>query len=159
VTSRCLRILSIVALLMTSACAAGPPIPYEPDVVDVTLPAPADRVKTALIQVLMDGGYDVEEVEKDDDAAERENHHTLTTGYREEIRSPWDWLLRRRFGTGRSRVDARVTPADDQTTRLRLHVLYEGKDGIFTRWEESPTALAQSAENQLRLIKNTLQIL
>jgi hypothetical protein len=159
VISRCLRILPVVALLTTAACAAGPPIHYEPDVVDVTLPAPADQVKTAVIQVLTDGGYDVEEIENDEDAVERENDHTLTTGYREEIRSPWDWLLRRRFGTGRSRVDARVTPADDQTTRLRLHVLYEGKDGIFTRWEESPTALPQSAENQLRLIKNALQIL
>jgi hypothetical protein len=127
--------------------------------VDVTLRAPADRVKTAVVQVLTDGGYDVQEVETDADAAERKNHHTLTTGYREEIRSPWDWLLRRRFGTGRSRVDARVTPADDQTTRLRLHVLYEGKDGMFTRWEESPTALPESADNQLRLIKNALQIL
>jgi hypothetical protein len=144
---------------MTAACAAGPPIPHEPDLVDVTLPAPADRVKAALIRVLTDGGYDVEEVEKDDAATESKDEYALTTGYREEIRSPWDWLLRRRFGTGRSRVDAVVTPADDQTSRVRLHVLYEGKDGILTRWEESQTALPQNAENQLRLIKNVLQIL
>jgi len=52
-----------------------------------------------------------------------------------------------------------VTAADEQSTRLRLHVLYEGKDGLFTRWEESPTALPQSAENQVRLIKNALHIL
>jgi hypothetical protein len=56
-------------------------------------------------------------------------------------------------------VNAVVTAADDQSTRLRLHVQYEGKDGLFTRWEESPTALPQSAENQLRLIKNALRIL
>lgn len=158
-TSRCLRNLLAVALLASAACASGPPIPHQPDVVDVTLPAPADQVRTAVIQVLTDGGYEVEEIEKEDDAIEQKNDHTLTTGYREEIRSPWDWMLRRRFGTGRSRVDALVTPADDHTTRLRLHVLYEGKDGIFTRWEESPTALPQSAENQLRLIKNALHIL
>ena len=103
----------------------------------------------AVIQVLTDGGYDVD----------RQDDQNLTTGYREEIRGPWDWLLRWRFGTGRSRVDARVSPAEEQSTRLRLHVQYEGKDGIFTRWEDSPTALPQSAENQLRLIKNALQIL
>jgi hypothetical protein len=38
-------------------------------------------------------------------------------------------------------------------------VLYEGKDGIFTQWEDSPTSLPQSAQNQLRLIKNALQLL
>jgi hypothetical protein len=159
VTLRCFRILPVAALLMSAACAAGPPIHHEPDVVDVTLPAPADQVRTVVIQVLTDAGYEVEEVAKEDDAAERKNDYALATSYREEIRSPWDWLLRRRFGTGRSRVDALVTPGDDQTSRLRLHVLYEGKDGIFTRWEESPTALPQSAENQLRLIKNALHIL
>ena len=158
-SSRYLHKLLAVALLASAACASGPPIPHQPDVVDATLPAPADQVRMAVIQVLTDGGYEVEEVEKEDDAVEQKNGHTLTTGYREEIRSPWDWLLRRRFGTGRSRVDALVTPSDDQNTRLRLHVLYEGKDGIFTRWEESPTALTQSAENQLRLIKNALHIL
>lgn len=158
-TSRYLHKLLAVALLVSAACVSGPPIPHQPDVVDATLPAPADQVRMAVIQVLTDGGYEVEEVEKEDDAVEQKNDHTLTTGYREEIRSPWDWLLRRRFGTGRSRVDALVTPSDDQNTRLRLHVLYEGKDGIFTRWEESPTALPQSAENQLRLIKNALHIL
>ncbi len=56
-------------------------------------------------------------------------------------------------------MEAMVTAASKQSSRLRLNVLYEGKDGIFTRWEDSPTALPQSAENQLRLIKNALQIL
>lgn len=140
--------LPILVILTTAACA-GPPIPHEPDIVDVTLPAPVEEVRMAIIQVLTDGGYDVD----------RQDDQNLTTGYREEIRGPWDWLLRWRFGTGRSRVDARVSPAEEQSTRLRLHVQYEGKDGIFTRWEDSPTALPQSAENQLRLIKNALQIL
>jgi hypothetical protein len=122
---------------------------HEPDVVDVTLPAPADQVRTVVIQVLTDGGYDVTQ----------EADQQLRTSYREEIRGPWDGLLRWRFGTGRSRVNAVVTPADEQTSRLRLAVQYEGKDGLFTRWEESPTALPQSAQNQLRLIKNALHIL
>lgn len=144
-----LRILSLALLVIwTSACAA-PPIPHDPDVIDVMLPAPADRVKTAVMRVLIEGGYDVD----------RKDDESLTTGYRNEISGPWDWLLRWRFGTGRSRVEALVTPASEQSSRLRLNVLYEGKDGIFTRWEDSPTALPQSAQNQLRLIKNALQLL
>ncbi len=51
-----------------------------------------------------------------------------------------------------------VTPASEQSSRFRLNVLYDGKDGIFTRWEDAPTALPQSAKHQLRLIKNALQI-
>lgn len=143
-----LRCLLIVSLLASAACA-GPPISHEPDVVDVILPSPSEQVRTTVMQVLSDDGYEVEQ----------ENDQTLTTGYREETRSPWDGLLHWRFGTGRSRVHALVTAADEQTTRLRLHVFYEGKDGLFTRWEESPTALPQSAEHQLRLIKNALHIL
>jgi hypothetical protein len=147
VTSSCPRFLAV--FLLASAACAGPTIPHEPDVLDVTLAAPSEQVRTAVIQVLMDGGYDVEQ----------EDDQNLTTGYRKEIRGPWDGLLRWRFGTGRSRVNAVVTAANDQSTRLRLHVQYEGKDGLFTRWEESPTALPQSAENQLRLIKDALHIL
>jgi len=148
VTSSSVHLL-LTALIVGATACAGPTIPHEPDVIDVTLPAPAEQVRTAVIQVLTDGGYDVD----------RQDDQNLTTAYREEISGPWDWLLRWRFGTGRSRVDALVTPATEQDTRLRLHVQYEGKDGIFTRWEDSPTALPQSAENQLRLIKNALHIL
>lgn len=147
-TAHRLRALCAVALLGVAACA-GPPIPHDADVVDVTLAAPADDVRTAVIQVLTDGGY----------AVELHDDQNLTTGYREENRSIWDGLLRWRFGTGRSRVDVVVTAADEQTSRLRLHVQYEGKDGLFTRWEDSPTALPQSAENELRLIKNALRLL
>lgn len=147
-TSQSLHLL-VASLIIATVSCAGPPIPHEPDVIDVTLPAPAEQVRTVLVQVLEDGGYDVD----------WQDDQNLTTGYREEIHGPWDWLLRSRFGTGRSRVDALVTPATEQDTRVRLHVQYEGKDGIFTRWEASPTALPQSAENQLRLIKNALHIL
>jgi hypothetical protein len=142
------HLLFALPLLACVACA-GPIIPHDPDVIDVTLPAPADDVRSAVIQVLVDGGYEVD----------RQDDQNLTTGYRQEISGPWDGLLRWRFGTGRSRVHALVTPADEQQTRLRLDVQYEGKDGIFTRWEDSPSALPQSANNQLRLIKNALQIL
>jgi hypothetical protein len=75
---------------------AGLSIPHEPDVINVTLSAQADRVKTAVIQTLTEGGYSL--YRKDDE--------NLTTGHREKIRDPRDWLLRRHLGTGRSRVDA-----------------------------------------------------
>ena len=125
------------------------PRPHETDIIDVTLPASNERVKTAVAQVLTDGGYDVDWTDE----------QTLTTSYREETGGPWNWLYRWRFGTIKSRVDARVTPSTEEITRLRLEVLSEGKDGIFTSWEEVQSALPQNAENQLRLIKNALQIL
>ncbi|HEY6084868.1 MAG TPA: hypothetical protein VIU63_05695 [Nitrospira sp.] len=149
-TSRLISLALSVGLLGTIGCA-GPAIPHEPDVIDVTLAAPADQVRTAVIEVLTEGGYDVDR--------DRDDEQHLSTGYRTEMPGPWDWLLRWRFGTGRSKVDAIVAPATDDTTRLRLNVLYEGKDGLFTRWEDSPTALPQTAENQLRLIKNALHLL
>jgi hypothetical protein len=54
-----------------SACA-GLLIPLEPDVIDVTLSAEADRVKTAVIQTLTEGGY----------AFDRKDDENLTTGHR-----------------------------------------------------------------------------
>lgn len=147
-TLRWCQVLLALPLLMATTACAGPAIHSDPDVADVTLPAAPDDVRMAVIQVLTKDGYEVN----------REDDENLTTGYREEMGGPWDWLLRWRFGTGRSRVNALLTPAGE-STRLRLQVQYEGKDGIFTRWEESPTALPQSTSNQLRLIKNALQIL
>ncbi len=76
-------------------------------------------MKTAVIQILMERGY----------AVDRKDDENLTAGYREKISSPLDWLLHWRFGTGRSRVEAMVTPASEQSSRLRLNVLYEGQDG------------------------------
>ena len=94
-TSQSLHLL-LASLIVATVSCAGPPIPHEPAVIDVTLPAPAEQVRTVLVQVREDGGYDVE----------WQDDQTLTTGYREEIHGPWAWLLRSRFGPGRSRVDA-----------------------------------------------------
>lgn len=140
--------LGVVLAVSILGCGSAPR-PSDRDLIDVMLPAPTDRVKTAVTQVLTDGGYDVDW--KDD--------RTLSTGYRQETEGPWNWLLRWRFGTIKSRVEAMVTPVTEQTTRLRLQVLSEGKDGLFTGWEDVQSAVPQSAENQLRLVKNALQIL
>ena len=83
----------------------------------------------------------------------------MTTGMRQEIRSPVERALAWRFGVGKSRVEARVVPQDDSTTRLRLQVFYRGKDGLLDSWEEAETPLPQSAANEIRLIKNALRIL
>lgn len=142
------RIMAVVVLAAGTGCAGGPPAP-EPDVMEVTLPVPAEQVRTALADVLTQGGYEVEE----DDAG------NVTTGMRQEIRSPWNGLLRWRFGVGKSRVEARVVPQDNQTSRVRLQVFHRGKDGLFDSWEDAETPLPQSAANEIRLIKNALRVL
>ena len=68
--------------------------------IDVTLSAQADRVNTAVIQILIEGGS----------ALDRKDDETLKTGYRGEINGPWDWVLLRRFDTGLSLVEAVLTP-------------------------------------------------
>jgi hypothetical protein len=118
-------------------------------VVEVILAAPADKVHSAVADVLTQGGYSVDQ----DEAG------NVTTGMRQEVRGPWNGLLRWRFGVGKSRVEARVVPQDDDTTRLRLQVFYRGKDGLFDTWEEAETPLPQSAANEIRLIKNALRLL
>jgi hypothetical protein len=142
------NILALMLIAAVAGCAGTSSIP-EPDVMEVTLPVPADRVKTAVANVLTEGGYQVEQ----DDSG------NLTTGMRREIGGPWNSLLRWRFGVGKSRVEARVVPQDqdDSTTRLRLQVFHRGKDGLFDSWEDAETPLPQSAENEIRLIKNALR--
>ncbi len=144
-------IVSVLAMAAMASGCAGVPVPPlpEPDVMEVLLPIPADQVKTAMVDVLTQGGYTVEQDETGN----------LTTGMRQEIRSPWDGLLRWRFGVGKSRVEARVVQQDDSTTRVRLQVFHRGKDGLFDSWEEAETPLPQSAANEIRLIKNALRVL
>ena len=144
-------VASVVVLGMISTvggCAGGPPLP-ELDVMEVTLPVPAEHVKNVVADVLTQGGYTVDQDDADN----------VTTGMRQEIRSPWDGLLRWRFGVDKSRVEARVVPQDDSTTRLRLQVFHRGKDGLFDSWEDAETPLPQSAANEVRLIKNALRLL
>ncbi|MGA6828717.1 hypothetical protein ACO9S2_14045 [Nitrospira sp. NS4] len=140
--------LVLVASMLALSCSSTlQPLPD--DRIETRLAAPIEQVKAALTQVLTEGGY---EVDWNDD-------HTLTTGYRDEMQGPWNWLYRWRFGTIKSRVQASVAAETDQSTALKLEVFSEGKDGIFTSWEDVQSALPQSAENQLRLLKNTLKLL
>lgn len=142
------NLATILFVTAISGCAGGLPVP-EPDVMEVTLEAPADKVKTAVADVLTQGGYTVDQ----DEAG------NMTTGMRQEVRGPWNGLLRWRFGVGKSRVEARVVPQDENTTRLQLQVFHRGKDGLFDTWEDAETPLPQSAANEIRLIKNALHVL
>lgn len=140
--------LILAASLLTLSCSAAlHPLPD--DRVETRLAAPLDQVKAVLTQVLTEDGYDLD----------WSDEQTLTTGYREEMHGPWNWLYRWRFGTIKSRVQASIAEEADRSTRLNLEVLSEGKDGIFTSWEDVPSALPQSADNQLRRIKNALKLL
>lgn len=143
--------LLVIAAGLVWACAGRQPQPGA-DTIEAVLPVPADQVREAVIDVLAADGYDVE----------KEDSGKLTTGYRHYLPNmpyPWSWMLNWRFGVGRSWVMATITPLSEESTRLTLHVSYEGKDGIFTAWAASPTPLPQSAANHLRLIKNALRVL
>lgn len=142
------RTATILFIAAIAGCATAHPTP-EPDVMEVTLQAPADQVKAAVADVLTQGGYSVDEDETGN----------VTTGMRREVSGPWNWLLRWRFGVGKSRVEARVVPQDETTTRLRLQVFHRGKDGLFDTWEDAETPLPQSAANEIRRIKNVLRLL
>ena len=140
--------LAIVALSILAFGCTGVQHPVQPDVVEVTLPAPADRVKAAVTKVLADDNYSVDWK----DGAQ------LQTGYRDEQPSIWDWLARGRFGVVRSRAQAAVTAEADQSSRLRLQVSSEGKQTMFQGWGPTAPQVPQSAENKVRLIKNELKI-
>ena len=140
--------LVIIALSIFAFGCTGVQHPVQPDVVDVTLPVSADRVKAAVTKVLSDDNYDVDWK----DGAQ------LQTGSRNEQPSIWDWLTRGRFGVVRSRAEASVTAETDQSSRLRLQISSEGKQTMFQGWGSTAPQVPQSAENKLRLIKNELKI-
>lgn len=121
----------------------------EPDVIDITLPAPADRVKAAVTKVFAEDDYS--DVDWKDGSQ-------LQTGFREEQPSIWDWMVRGRLGVVRSRAEASVTPESEQSSRLRIQVSSEGKRTMFDSWESVAPQVPQSAENKLRLIKNELKL-
>lgn len=146
-----LRWLPIIALCAVAAGCSSLGTQKDADQAQALLPMPETKVRTAVIQVLQEEGYLVSQGE--------EGGAALTTGYRQEIDSPSDWLLRRRFGTGRSRVNVTLAPEGESATRLTIQVIYEGKDGLFESWKAYPAPLPQSAANQLRLVKNALGLL
>jgi hypothetical protein len=125
--------------------------PHASDCAEMTVTAPENLVRAAVVQILVESGYEVFSV----DGAQP----VLRTGYREEMDSPWDGLHRSRFGRGRSRVEVSIVPENDHDTRVTIQVSYEGKDSLFSSWQPYVPPLPQSAANQVRLIKNALGLL
>lgn len=142
--------LAIAALTVFAFGCAGAPPQHNSlaDVVEVTLPAPADQVKAAVTKVLADDDYDVD----------WKDGSQLTTGYREEMPSIWNGWVKGLLGVVRSSAQASVTPETEQSSRLRLQILSEGKQTMFQSWGPTAPQVPQSAENKLRLIKNELKI-
>ncbi|MEX5219977.1 MAG: hypothetical protein AB7G68_16305 [Nitrospiraceae bacterium] len=141
-------LVTVGVFMWLGACSSMQTVP-DRDVISATLPAPAEEVTPALVDVLASEGYDVD----------AEDTETLTTGWREEIRGPWDWLLRWRFGVGKTRVKAKVISEASDRTHISVQVFHFSKDGILDHWEEADSPLRQSAANQVRLLKNRLHIL
>ena len=115
------------------------------------LAAPLDQVKTALVYVLSTEGYPVRDSADDG--------RVVMTSYRRETEGLWDWLLRTRFGVGRSKVEATVSPDSQDTTRLTISVIYEAKDHLWSTWEETTPPPHRSATFHLRSVKKALGLL
>jgi hypothetical protein len=120
----------------------------EPDVVQVKLAAPVEKVKAAVAEVLTNSGYtDVE----------WKNDTTLSANYRDESEGI-RWMYDCCWGVIKSRVEATVTPNTDQTTDLQLKVMAEGKRTMWESFAPVQPQYPESANNELRLIKNKLKI-
>ncbi len=136
--------------ILTIGCSTIPAFQAS-DKAESMLAAPESQVRAAVIQVLVEGGYPIQQGNG--------KEPVLRTGYREEMDSPVDSLHRSRFGRNRSRVEVTIAPESDHSTRVTIRVAYEGKDSLFSSWQPYIPTLPQSATNQIRLIKNALGLL
>jgi hypothetical protein len=106
---------------------------------------------TKCVSVLSIDGYPVRDSADDD--------RVVMTGYRRETEGMWNWLLRTRFGVGRSKVEATVSPDSQEATRLTISVIYEAKDHLWSAWEETTPPPHRNATLQLRSVKKALGLL
>jgi hypothetical protein len=143
--------VGMLVVLFLLGCAGPNGTPPGSDSADATLPVEPQKVRAALIEILTANGYTVHD--------EEGNGRVLTTGYRKETDSPWDWMLRRRFGVGRSLVVATILPEEPTMTRLSIQVSYEEKNRIWHTWHTAQPPVPLSAENHVRLLKNALGVL
>lgn len=144
--------VTLAGLLVAAGCATtSTPAGHSEDVI---LEAPEAQVRAAFVRVLTEGGYDVTQGVQDDSE--------IRTGYRQEI-SNYNWLYRTQFGVNRSRVTVTLTPESETATRVTVRIMYEGKDGewmpLAGSWVPYDAAVAQSAANTIRLVKNELGLL
>ena len=153
----------LAGLMVVAGCTAVSQQPTG-NSLDVILEAPETQVRAAFVQVLTDGGYDVMRGPDGETAIRREpgGKTAIRTGYREEM-STYNWLYRTPFGVNRSKVTVTLLPESDTTTRVSVHVMYEGREGewmpLAGSWVAYDAALPQSAANTIRLVKNALGLL
>lgn len=140
----------LYTVILIAGCTSNRPVRLL-DSNDIVIAAPLDQVKTALISVLSTDGYPVRDSADDD--------RVVMTGYRRETEGLWDWLLRTRFGVGRSKVEATISPDSGDTTRLTIFVIYEAKDHLWSAWEETTPPPHRSAILHLRSVKKALGLL
>jgi hypothetical protein len=149
-----LRWILFMATTLLCGCASSS-VTQPADSVEALLEAPVDQVRAAVLDVFASQGYTVESSQ-----SRSENRtESIQTGYREEMRSPWDWMLRFRFGVGRTQAEADLNGEGERSTKLVLTVLHESKGSLAGSWTSSDPPLRQSAEHYLRLIKNELKLL
>ncbi|MBI5411372.1 MAG: hypothetical protein HZA21_05210 [Nitrospirae bacterium] len=144
------RLTWLSLVILTVGCSTIPP-QQGTDHAEILLAAPESQVRAAVIQVLVEGGYPIQQRDG--------KGPVVRTDYREEMDSPGDSLHRSRFGKGRSRVEVTIVSESDTSTRLTIQVAYEGKNSLFASWQPYVPTLPQSAANQIRLIKNALGLL
>src|SRR6476646_7557255 len=140
----------LCAALLLTGCATSAIDPAA-NSTDILLDAPLDQVKIARVNVLSNDGYPVREGTRDD--------RVIITGYRREIDGIWDWLLKSRFGVGRSKVEATLSPATQDTTRLTVSVIYHVKDHIWSIWQDAVPPPHRDAGLQIRSVKKALGLL
>lgn len=144
------RQFTVVLLLIvcTAGCAGHSSRPAN-DSVEALLPSSEELTRSAVTKVLAEAGYTVNM---------EEGGRLLKTGYRQEIRGLWDWLVVYRFGTIRSWVEVTMSPESD-ATRIRIDVYCEGKNSLLASWRPYETPLPQQAATHLRQIQQTLDLL
>jgi hypothetical protein len=135
------------AALIFAGCAGSLQAGVD-DTAEARVQAPLADVRTALSQVLTEQGYDVSE-----------SDGGLRTGYRGQSAGPWNGLLHSRFGVSRSQVQALLVDEGAGATRVTVLVRHEGKKWIWEPWRTGQPPLAESAVNQLRLLRNQLRLL
>ncbi|HJU04127.1 MAG TPA: hypothetical protein VJ692_03175 [Nitrospiraceae bacterium] len=148
VTGSGTAVLLCAALL--SGCATGRDEPTSTSI-EVVLPSSEEQVRAALIQVLTEDGYPVRR--------RAEEERVIVTGYRDETGGPWNQLLVSRFGVDRSRIDATLTPENEQETRVAVHVTYEAKRYPWSSWQKATPPLQHNAATQVRRVKRLLGLL
>jgi hypothetical protein len=141
------RCILMVLLAGLAGCAGAVRLPS--DSAETVLAAKAEPTRSALIKVLEENGYAVRTGKEGG---------LLRTSYRREMSGPWNGLLVSRFGTVRTWVEATVAEEGD-TTRVKIEVFCDGKEGLFRLWRRYETPLPEQAATRVWQLQKALDLL